>query len=107
MVRWKSDGEWEVEGLLTYPVGYTPGTRVPLLLQIHGGPAGAFSQQYLARPNLYPTAAFAARGFAVLQPNPRGSIGYGAKFQDQTATGKLNALMTPTTPSGCHVSRIE
>ncbi len=83
VVRWKSDGEWEVEGLLTYPAGYTPGTRVPLLLQIHGGPAGAFSQQYLARPTLYPTAAFAARGFAVLQPNPRGSIGYGAKFQDQ------------------------
>lgn len=83
IVRWKSDGEWEIEGLLTYPVGYTPGARVPLLLQIHGGPAGAFGKQYLARPTLYPTAAFAARGFAVLQPNPRGSVGYGAKFQDQ------------------------
>lgn len=83
VVRWKSDGDWEVEGLLTYPVGYQPGTKVPLLVQIHGGPAGAFGQQFLGRSGIYPNAAFASAGFALLQPNPRGSTGYGSKFQDQ------------------------
>jgi dipeptidyl aminopeptidase/acylaminoacyl peptidase len=81
VVRWRSQDGLEIEGLLTYPVGYRPGRRVPLLLAIHGGPAGVFSQRYQASPALYPLAAFAARGYAVLQPNPRGSTGYGLKFR--------------------------
>ncbi len=80
-VRWKSKDGLEIEGLLTYPVGYRPGKHVPLLVVIHGGPAGVFSRRYLANPQAYPLAAFAARGFAILQPNPRGSTGYGLKFR--------------------------
>ena len=83
VVRWKSDGKWEVEGLLTYPSGYRTGTRVPLLVSIHGGPAGAFGQTFIGRTALFPVGAFAARGYAVLSPNVRGSTGYGRKFQDQ------------------------
>jgi dipeptidyl aminopeptidase/acylaminoacyl peptidase len=81
VLRWKSSDGLDVEGLLTYPVGYKSGTRVPLLLVIHGGPTGVFTQGFLAGPRPYPIATFASRGFAVLRVNPRGSSGYGHKFR--------------------------
>jgi dipeptidyl aminopeptidase/acylaminoacyl peptidase len=81
VLRWKSADGQEIEGLLTYPIDYQSGTRVPLLLQVHGGPMGVFTQEYQASPYIYPAAAFASRGFAILKPNPRGSSGYGMKFR--------------------------
>ncbi|MFN2516732.1 MAG: prolyl oligopeptidase family serine peptidase [Pyrinomonadaceae bacterium] len=82
IVRWKSTDGLDVEGLLTYPVGYRAGTRVPLLLVIHGGPTGVFTQTFLAGSRgVYPVASFASHGFAVLRVNPRGSSGYGQKFR--------------------------
>lgn len=81
VVRWPSPDGLQVEGLLTYPAGYAPGKRYPLLLVIHGGPMGVFTQTFAAAPGTYPVAAFAARGYAVLRPNPRGSSGYGKKFR--------------------------
>ena len=81
VLRWKSSDGFDVEGLLTYPVGYKSGNRVPLLLLIHGGPAGVFTQSYLAGRGTYPMATFVSRGFALLRVNPRGSSGYGQKFR--------------------------
>ncbi len=82
VVRWKSGDGLDVEGLLTYPVGYKSGTRVPLLLVIHGGPTGVFTQAFLpGSRGVYPVASFASHGFAVLRVNPRGSSGYGQKFR--------------------------
>ena len=81
VVKWKSKDGQEVEGLLTYPVGYKAGTRVPLLLVIHGGPAGVFTQSFIAGRGPYPIATFASNGYASLRPNPRGSSGYGQKFR--------------------------
>ena len=81
VVRWKSTDALEVEGLLTYPVGYEKGKRYPLLLVIHGGPMGVFSQNYIGASGLYPIAAFASRGYAVLRCNIRGSSGYGQRFR--------------------------
>ncbi len=81
VVRWKSKDGKEIEGLLTYPVGYQTGQRVPLLLNIHGGPAGVFQQSFLGGRGAYPLATFAARGYAILRPNPRGSSGYGTEFR--------------------------
>ncbi len=81
VVRWKSGDGMEIEGILNYPVNYRQGVRVPLLLVIHGGPTGVFTQNYADSPNLYPTAVFNARGYAVLRGNPRGSSGYGKKFR--------------------------
>ena len=81
VVRWKSTDGMEIEGVLTYPVGYEKGKRYPLLVIVHGGPAGVFVQSYIAGRGVYPVAAFAAEGFAVLRPNPRGSSGYGKKFR--------------------------
>ena len=80
-IRWKSSDGREIEGLLTYPVNYKQGERVPLLLVIHGGPAGVFLQSFIASPSPYPVAAFASRGYAVLRANPRGSSGYGKDFR--------------------------
>jgi dipeptidyl aminopeptidase/acylaminoacyl peptidase len=80
-VSWKGPDGWTIEGLLTYPAGYEKGKKYPFLLIIHGGPMGVFTQSYAANPYPYPAASFAARGYAVLRANPRGSSGYGLKFR--------------------------
>lgn len=64
-----------VNGLLTYPVGYVKGSRVPLLLRIHGGPNAQDQHSFAAERQF-----FAANGYAVLAVNYRGSSGRGAKF---------------------------
>jgi dipeptidyl aminopeptidase/acylaminoacyl peptidase len=81
VVRWKSKDGLEIEGLLTYPIGYKPGTRVPALLVIHGGPAGVFRQTFVGNYSPYSPVVMAQNGFAVLRANPRGSSGYGQKFR--------------------------
>jgi dipeptidyl aminopeptidase/acylaminoacyl peptidase len=80
-ITWKSGDGLEIEGLLTYPVGYESGKKYPLVLVIHGGPTGVFQDTYLGRYSVYPYASFAARGYAVLRANPRGSGGYGRVFR--------------------------
>lgn len=79
--RWKAKDGQEIEGLLTYPAGYQSGQKVPLILNIHGGPSGTFTQSFIGRPGLYPLAVFASKGYAILRPNPRGSAGYGKAFR--------------------------
>ncbi len=81
VVSWRSTDGQSIEGLLTYPVGYQPGRRYPLLLVIHGGPMGFFNESFLGSPGVYPLAALAEAGFAILRPNPRGSCGYGKAFR--------------------------
>ena len=81
VLRWKAADGMEIEGLLTYPVGYDKGRRVPLLVIVHGGPTGVFTRAFVASPSPYPVAAFAERGYSVLRVNPRGSSGYGRKFR--------------------------
>lgn len=82
VIRWQSraDGE-EIEGVLTLPVGYTEGSSVPLVLVIHGGPSGVSSNRFSAARGAYPIQVYAGLGFAVLQPNYRGSTGYGQRFR--------------------------
>ncbi len=82
LVSWKAkDGKYTIEGLLTYPANYQPGRKYPLMLNVHGGPAGVFAQTYTAGIAAYPIQAFAQKGYFVLRPNPRGSTGYGAEFR--------------------------
>ncbi len=81
-VEWKGADGAAVEGILTYPVSYRAGTRVPLVVQLHGGPEDSdrfgWGQIFL---NYQP--AWAGRGYAVLRPNYRGSSGYGnAAYRD-------------------------
>ncbi|HLF45181.1 MAG TPA: S9 family peptidase [Chitinophagaceae bacterium] len=82
VVKWKGADGREIEGLLTYPLNYKPGEKVPFILNVHGGPAGVFQQTcVVGNSGTYPIAAFAEMGVAVLRPNPRGSTGYGAEFR--------------------------
>ncbi len=81
VIKWKSKDGREIEGLLHYPNGYVAGTKVPLILNIHGGPAGVFQRSYVGNRGSYPLASFMAKGYAILRPNPRGSSGYGTEFR--------------------------
>ena len=81
VVTWTGDKGQKIEGLLVLPVGYVAGKRYPLVLVIHGGPAGVFKLTHVASPGAYTAAVFASEGFAVLRPNPRGSSGYGTAFR--------------------------
>jgi dipeptidyl aminopeptidase/acylaminoacyl peptidase len=74
-VSFKSKDGTEVHGLLTKPVGYVAGTKVPLLLRIHGGPNGQDGYTFSSERQW-----FAANGYAVLAVNYRGSAGRGVKF---------------------------
>lgn len=75
VITWKSKDGREVEGVLLLPVGYQQGQRVPLLVSAHGGPTSAHTNGFKAGTS--PGQTYAARGWAVLYPNPRGSTGYG------------------------------
>ena len=80
--RWSSRaGGEEIEGVLILPVGYEEGDRVPLVLVIHGGPSGISSDRFNGTRGAYPVQVYAGMGFAVLQPNYRGSSGYGERFR--------------------------
>jgi dipeptidyl aminopeptidase/acylaminoacyl peptidase len=81
VLKWKSKDGREIEGLVTYPVNYEKGKRYPLILNIHGGPAGNFGESFIGAPGLYPIATFAQKGWVTLRPNPRGSTGYGLPFR--------------------------
>jgi dipeptidyl aminopeptidase/acylaminoacyl peptidase len=74
-VSFKSKDGTEVHGLLTKPVGYVAGTKVPLLLRIHGGPNGQDGYSLSSERQF-----FAGNGYAVLAVNYRGSSGRGMKF---------------------------
>ena len=74
-VHFKSKDGTSVAGYLYKPVDYTPGKKVPTLLNPHGGPVGQYSASFYHLAQLY-----AANGYAALLPNPRGSSGYGQKF---------------------------
>lgn len=68
------DGQ-EIEAWLYPPVGANAKTPAPLILDIHGGPHGAFGAAIRLNVQI-----LAGRGYAVLQINPRGSVGYGEAF---------------------------
>ena len=66
-----------VPSWILLPPGYRDGTRVPVILEIHGGPYASYGPHFSTDYQLY-----AASGYAVLYTNPRGSTGYGQAFAD-------------------------
>nr|NUR38355.1 S9 family peptidase [Sphingomonas sp.] len=70
------DGD-NVPSWLLLPPTYQPGQKVPLILEIHGGPYSSYGPHFATDYQLY-----AAAGYAVLFTNPRGSTGYGQAFAD-------------------------
>tara|TARA_B100001287_G_C22663292_1_gene521496 strand:- start:77 stop:1951 length:1875 start_codon:yes stop_codon:yes gene_type:complete len=81
LITWKSSDGLEIEGILTYPKNYKKGIKYPVILQIHGGPAGVFSQRFNGRAGIYMTEYFSEKGYITIKPNPRGSTGYGKDFR--------------------------
>jgi len=80
VVRWKAEDGLEIEGVLLKPLGFTSGVRYPLVVVAHGGPEGCtlngWTTSWLGWGQL-----LAQRGFMVLFPNYRGSIGRGEAFE--------------------------
>nr|WP_263324653.1 S9 family peptidase [Neobacillus sp. Marseille-Q6967] len=66
---------WKVHGWLMKPVGFEEGKKYPMVLEIHGGPHMMYGNSYMNEFQI-----LAAKGYAVLYVNPRGSHGYGQKF---------------------------
>jgi len=77
-IEWKGADGVTVEGLLYYPLDYQQGKRYPLAVQTHGGPQASDKFGFGGSQNYVPVLA--AKGYAVLQPNYRGSTGYGDAF---------------------------
>jgi dipeptidyl aminopeptidase/acylaminoacyl peptidase len=76
-IAWKS-GQFDVQGWLIFPESYDPSKRYPLLVNVHGGPAGVVRDSW-PRPEL-PFPLFSGQGYFVFMPNPRGSYGQGEQF---------------------------
>src|SRR5438093_5690032 len=79
-IGWKSKDGLPIEGVLRLPVGHRAGRRVPLLVELHGGPTGAALEDFPI-PRTYPTQLYLQAGFALLAPNFRGSSNYGARLR--------------------------
>ncbi|WJE52986.1 S9 family peptidase [Bacillus cereus] len=81
IISWQSSDGLEIEGVLSTPVEFDANKKYPLLVVIHGGPAWAsfpiFSDCFNEK---YPIEQFIEKGFIVLEPNYRGSSGYGNEF---------------------------
>ena len=74
-----SDGQFTIDGMLILPVDYQPGTQVPVITVVHGGPEAHYSNGWLTRYSA-PGQMGAAQGYAVFYPNYRGSTGRGIDF---------------------------
>ena len=81
VLSWKSHDGTVVEGVLNKPAGYDPAKKYPLLVVIHGGPTGIDLPVLSPADHTYPIQYFLSKGALVLEPNYRGSAGYGEKFR--------------------------
>jgi dipeptidyl aminopeptidase/acylaminoacyl peptidase len=73
-LKWKS-GDFTIEGILYLPPQAKDGGKVPLVVDVHGGPTGQFVDSYSAFAQF-----LVGQGWALLETNPRGSTGYGSAF---------------------------
>ncbi len=80
VVSWKSQDGAVIEGVLHKPADFDPAKKYPLLVVIHGGPTGV-SRAIPFTSTIYPIDVWVPRGILVLEPNYRGSAGYGEKFR--------------------------
>lgn len=82
VLRWNAPDGLEIEGIVIYPLGYESGRHYPLVVEVHGGPTGVYTRNYVGATNGYADyAGLAARGYVLLRVNPRGSGGYGKEFR--------------------------
>jgi dipeptidyl aminopeptidase/acylaminoacyl peptidase len=86
-LTWKGADGQQVEGILFYPLDYQKGRRYPLIVYTHGGPAESDKFGFSSDVQVY-----AAKGYAVLRPNYRGSAGYGDAFLRDVVNGYFNQM---------------
>jgi len=79
-VWWTGAAGAIVQGHLVTPPRFDPTKKYPALVLIHGGPQSAWNDSWSYRWN---PQIFASRGYVILMPNPRGSIGFGQQFVDE------------------------
>jgi len=79
-VTWEGAAGAKVHGFITKPSSFVATKKYPLIVLIHGGPQGAWNDSWSYRWN---PQVFAAAGYIVFSPNPRGSTGYGQRFVDE------------------------
>ncbi len=93
VVSWKGTRDEEVQGILYYPHDYRKGTKYPLVVMIHGGPAAADRDSW-DDWWMYPANLVCQRGAFVLKPNYHGSSGYGLKWLESITRGRYGDLET-------------
>ncbi|MBI4161057.1 MAG: S9 family peptidase, partial [Acidobacteria bacterium] len=76
---YEGEGKTRIQAWLFRPPGFDPARRYPFVYLVHGGPQGAWLDSWSFRWN---PALWAAQGYLVMAPNPRGSTGFGQKFTD-------------------------
>jgi dipeptidyl aminopeptidase/acylaminoacyl peptidase len=74
-----SEDGTQIQSFVVKPPGFSPLRKYPVIMLIHGGPQGEWGESWTYRWN---AQAFAAAGYVIVMPNPRGSNGYGQKFMD-------------------------
>ncbi|MBV8207929.1 MAG: S9 family peptidase [Acidobacteria bacterium] len=98
MVSWKSRDGTTIEGVLHKPADYDPAKKYPLLVIIHGGPTGVSRAVLQPSDRTYPYQRFLAAGAVILEPNYRGSAGYGQSFRSlnvrQLGVGDMDDVMS-------------
>ncbi len=99
IVSWTGANGDTVEGILELPPDYQPGQRLPLVVELHGGPTSA--TQFYFRFWIYGRALMPAQGYALLSPNYRGSTGYGDKFMVELI-GRENDIEVEDILKGVH-----
>ena len=79
-IEWTGALGKKIHGFIVKPNNFDPSRKYPLLVLIHGGPQGAWSDNWGYRWN---PQVFANAGYVVFTPNPRGSTGYGQQFVNE------------------------
>jgi dipeptidyl aminopeptidase/acylaminoacyl peptidase len=99
IVHWKGANDDDVDGILFYPLHYDAGKKYPLVLGIHGGPAGTDLDLW-SESWAYPTQLYTERGAFVLKVNYHGSSNHGLKFVESICCGHYYDLEIPDIEKG-------
>jgi dipeptidyl aminopeptidase/acylaminoacyl peptidase len=86
-VTWASTDGTQIEGLVHYPANHDPDSAAPLMLNIHGGPAGVFSNSFRSSYHVY-----AGLGWVSLSPNVRGSCCYDDTLREGNTFGRNDGI---------------
>ena len=87
VVTWTGPGGVRIEGVFHKPDDYDASRRYPLLVIVHGGPRAVSTPALSLNLGVYPVTHFLRKGALVLQPNYRGSTGYGGEFRQLHGRG--------------------